>query len=462
MPRTLDDLEEHKRELVTTLDVLLAQGVSSTGLIRNLLAGLHYADLADVLDVLEPERAAAILGLLDPGTASDALAEMEEEPRGEIAEIVDPKTLATLVEEMDSDDAADVVGEMDAPLAAAVLEHVSAEERKDIRELLVHDEETAGGLMAAEFVVVDDVSTVDQAIEAVRYLAAEIEDIYYVYVVDDEEHLTGLVSLPDLLLNPGERRIRDIMDTDIVSAPVGMDQEEVARLVAQYDLAAIPVVDISGRLVGRITHDDIADVLEDEREEDIHRMAGVIGEEFHERSSLRVAARRLPWIVTSLVSALLASVIISLNHSLLESYIALAAFFPVITAIGGNIGLQSSTIVVRGLATGQMDLVHVGSRILKELRVGIAMGIACGLVVGLVSWLWMDEVALGLVVGLSMLTAITTAATMGALVPITFDRLKVDPALATGPFVTMSNDIIGLIIYFSLAGILLRAFGIVT
>jgi magnesium transporter len=461
MPRTLDDLEEHKRELVATLNVLLDQGETSTGLIRNLLAGLHHADLADVLDVLEPERAAAILSLLDPGTASETLAEMEEEPRGGIAEIVDPKTLATLVEEMDSDDAADVVGELDAPLAAAVLEHVAAHEREDIRELLVHDEETAGGLMAAEFVAVHDASTVDEAIEAIRYLAAEIEDIYYVYVVDDEEHLVGLVSLRDLLLNPGARRVRDIMDSQIVSAPVGMDQEEVARLVAQYDLAAIPVVDTEGRLVGRITHDDIADVLEEEREEDINRMAGVIGEEFHERSSLRVAARRLPWIVTSLVSALLASVIISLNHGLLQAYIALAAFFPVITAIGGNIGLQSSTIVVRGLATGQMDLVHVGGRIFKELRIGIAMGIACGLVVGVVSWLWMNELALGLVVGLSMLTAIATAATMGALVPITFDRLHVDPALATGPFVTMSNDIIGLIIYFSLAGVLLRAFGIV-
>jgi magnesium transporter len=461
MPRTIDDLEEHKRELVSTLNHLLDQGAEATGLIRNLLAGLHYADVADVLDVLEAERAIVILGMLDAETASDALSEMEDEPRSEIAERVDPRTLASLVEEMDSDDAADVVGDLDDHIAAAVLEHVAEEERADIQELLVHDEDTAGGLMAAEYVSVHDSSTIDQAIEAIRCAAEEIDDIFYVYVVDDAERLVGLVSLRDLLLTGGEHLIRDVMDRDTVSAPVWMDQEEVARLVSQYDLAAIPVVDGAGRLVGRITHDDIADVLEEEIEEDLHRMAGVLGEEFHERSSLRVAARRLPWIVTSLVSALLASVIISLNTGLLKAYVALAAFFPVITAIGGNIGLQSSTIVVRGLATGQMDLVHVGSRILKELRVGLVMGVACGLVVGLVSWLWVDEVALGLVVGISMLTAITVAATMGAIVPITFDRLQVDPALATGPFVTMSNDIIGLIIYFGLAGILLRSFGIV-
>ncbi len=462
MNRRRADLEGQKKELVGTFDRLLEEGEKGAGMIQNLVVDLHHADVADVLDVMEPADVARILVLLDNETASDILGEMEEGARTPVLELMPPHELAPLVEEMPTDDAADLVGDLRDEHVEAVLRHVAPEERREIRELLVHDEDTAGGLMESDFVAVRSDATVAEAIEAIRHAVEEVEFIYYVYVVAADGRLIGLLRLRDLLLSPGSRRVSEFMTTDIVSVPVTMDQEQVARQVQQYDLAAIPVVDERGMLVGRITHDDIADVLEEEVEEDLRLMAGVISEEFYERSSLRVAARRLPWIVTSLISALLASVIISLNTGLLRAYVALAAFFPVITAIGGNIGLQSSTIVVRGLATGQMDLVHVGGRIFKELRVGLAMGIACGVVVGLVSWIWMDEMALGLVVGLSMLTAITVAATMGALVPITFDRLRVDPALATGPFVTMSNDIIGLIIYFGLAGILLRFFGIIS
>ena len=461
MRRTLEDLEEHKRELVTTLHHLVTQGPQATGLIRNLLTGLHYADVADVLDVLDTEEAANILGTLPEETASDVLAEMDDTSRARLMAVVDPKEIASLVEEMPSDDAADVVADMHEELAEEVLQHVAPEEREEIEELLEHAEDTAGGRMAAEFVAVPETSTVVEAIEAIRQAVEETEEIYYVYVVDDQGRLTGLLSLRDLLLSPSARLVGDLMKTEVVSAPVTMDQEDVAHLVQQYDLAAIPVVDDAGVLVGRVTHDDIADVLKEESEEDFRRMAGVSEESFHERSSLRLAGSRLPWIITSLVSALLATAIISANRDLIEAYVALAFFFPVITAIGGNIGLQSSTVVVRGLATGQLDLVHISRRILKELRVGLAMGVICGVAVGVVAWFWVDQYALGIVVGLSMLTAITVAATMGAIVPITLERLKADPAIATGPFVTMSNDILGLLIYFALAGILLKSLGVV-
>jgi magnesium transporter len=459
MPRTIDDLEEHKRELVSTLNHLLDQGAEATGLIRNLLAGLHYADVADVLDVLESERAAVILGMLDAETASDALSEMEEEPRGEIAEHVDPRTLATLVEEMDSDDAADVVGDLEDHIAAAVLEHVAEEERADIRELLVHDEDTAGGLMAAEFVSVHDSSSIDEAIEAIRHAAEEIDDIYYVYAVDDDGRLIGLVSLRDLLLAGGSRLVKDVMDRDIVSAPVWMDQEEVARLVSQYDLAAIPVVDGAGRLVGRITHDDIADVLEEESEEDFRRLAGVAESSILERSSLRLAGTRLPWLLVSMLGALVAGMVIHHNESLIEQLAVIAAFIPVIIAVAGSTGLQTSIVVVRGLATGQADLLRIGSTVLKEVRVGLLIGVVCGVLIGPISWLWIGSPVIGLVVGLSMASAIVVAATLGAVIPLTLDRLNADPALATGPFITMSNDIIGLLIYFGFAGYLLQAFG---
>jgi len=458
--RTLEDLEEHKRELVGTLDRLLEQGEQGEGLIRNLLVDLHPADIADVLDVMDSEDAALVLGLLDLETASDILAEMEEASRVPLIEHVDPRELATLVEEMPTDDAADLVGDLDEEAAEEVLSHVAPQEREEIKELLVHEEDTAGGLMETDFVAVDHGSTVDEAIEAIRRAAEEVESMFYVYVVDADGTLKGLVRLRDLLLSPGTRRVAEFMKSDVVSVPVNMDQEDVARQVQQYDLAAIPVVDDGGTLVGRITHDDIADVLEDEVEEDLRRIAGVGGEDLIERSSIRAAGSRLPWVFMGLISALVAGIIIDSHERILEEYIVLAIFLPVVMAIGGSIGLQSSTIVVRGLATGQADLINTGHRIFKELRVGLVLGISCGLTVGLIAWIWKGMIVLGVIVGFSMLTAILVAATLGALVPVVLDRLNADPALASGPFMTMSNDIIGLLIYFALATILLQTFGI--
>lgn len=458
--RALEDLEEHKRELVSTLDRLLEQGEEGDGMIRNLLIELHHADIADVLDVMDSEDAARVLHLLDSETASDILAEMEEAARGPLLELVDPRELATLLEEMPSDDAADLVGELDEEAAEEVLSHVAPEERQEIRELLVYEEDSAGGRMESDFVAVDKEATVNEAIEAIRRAVEEVEFVYYVYVVDTAGRLTGLLRLRDLMLSPASLKVVSLMDSDVVSVPVDMDQEDVARMVQQYDLAAIPVVDDRGILVGRITHDDIADVLEEEREEDLRMMAGIGDEDLIESSSLRVAGSRLPWILFGLVSAMVAGIIIDNHRNLLEEYLVLAIFLPVVMAIGGSIGLQSSTIVVRGLATGQADLINVGTRIFKELRVGLVMGITCGVVVGVIAWIWKNEAVLGLTVGLSMLTAIILAATLGAVVPVVLDKLKADPALASGPFMTMSNDIIGLLIYFALASYLLHAFGI--
>jgi magnesium transporter len=458
--RHTEDLEEYKRELVGTLDRLLEQGEQGEGMIRNLLVDLHHADIADVLDVLDSEDAASVLTLLELETASDILAEMEEASRIPVVEHVDPRELATLVEDMPTDDAADLVGDLDEEAAREVLSLVAPEEREEIRELLEYGEDTAGGRMESDFVAVNQDSTVDQAIEAIRRAVEEVESIYYVYVTDTSGVLKGLLRLRDLLISPGSRQIAEFMKTDVISVPLEMDQEDVARQVRQYDLAAIPVVDDGGRLVGRITHDDIAEVFEEEIDEDLRRMAGVGDEDLIERSSIRVAGSRLPWIFIGLISALVAGIIIDRHETILEEYIVLAVFLPVVMAIGGSIGLQSSTIVVRGLATGQADLINTGNRILKELRVGLVLGISCGVVVGLIAWIWKDEIVLGFIVGLSMLAAILVAATLGAVVPVVLDRFKADPALASGPFMTMSNDIIGLLIYFALATVLLHTFGV--
>ncbi|MFC1544291.1 magnesium transporter [Gemmatimonadota bacterium] len=461
MRRSLESLEEHKRELVATLHHLLGQGEGARGLVLNLVTGFHAADIADILDVLEPDEAAKVLSLLDEETASDALTEMEDAARTAVMEQVAPHDIASLVEAMESDDAADVVADLPEERVQEVLKHVAEEDREEIEELLVHEEDTAGGLMAAEFVAVPESASVTEAIEAIRQAVEETEAIYYVYVVDERGRLTGLLSLRDLLLAPSARHVNDFMSSEVVSVPVDMDQEDVAHLVQQYDLAAIPVVDAEGRLVGRVTHDDIADVLEEESEEDFRRLAGVSEGFFHERSSLRIAGSRLPWLMVSVFGALVAALVIHRNEDLIRQLTAIAAFIPVIIAVAGSTGLQSSIVVVRGLATGQADLVHIGRTVFREIRVGLIIGIVCGLLVGAVSWLTLRQPEMGLVVGLSMLSAIAVAATMGAAVPLTLDRLKADPALATGPFITMTNDIVGLLIYFGFAGTLLRAFGLI-
>jgi len=238
-----------------------------------------------------------------------------------------------------------------------------------------------------------------------------------------------------------------------------MDQEEVAALVERYDLTSLPVVDRMGRLVGRITVDDVVDVIVDEASEDISKMAGTTDEEIRQDSALRIAGIRLPWIVISLISGILSGTIISQFRSTLGSLLALAFFIPVITAMGGNIGIQSSAIVVRGLATGEIGLFRIAQRLLREVRIGLIMGVMCGVVVGMVALIWQDHPVLGLIVGSAMVVAITVAATMGALVPLLFKKLNIDPAIATGPFVTMSNDIVGLFIYFGMAFLLLRLLG---
>jgi magnesium transporter len=233
----------------------------------------------------------------------------------------------------------------------------------------------------------------------------------------------------------------------------------VAALVEKYDLASVPVVDRLGRLVGRITVDDIVDVIVDEASEDISKMAGTTDQEIRQDSALRIASLRLPWIIISLVGGILSGTIISHYRGTLGSLLALVFFIPVITAMGGNIGIQSSTIVVRGLATGEIGLFHIARRILRELRIGLLMGLICGGIVGLVASVWQGNPLLGVIVGSAMLSAITVAATMGALVPILFKKINIDPAIATGPFVTMTNDIVGLFIYFGLAVTLLKLLG---
>jgi len=424
-----------------------------------LIEDRHPVEIAEIIDHLEENKKRYLFQLLDLKLAADALQEVSDLSRDQILGEMEVSRLAEIVDQMASDDAADIVGELPSKRAEELMSLIGAEQAQELRQLLRYDEESAGGIMTKEFVSVPEDATVQEAIDQIRTTVDHGEAVYAIYVTDKRGVLVGVFALPQLVLNRPEEKVSQIMNADVVSVPTDMDQEEVAGVVEKYDLASVPVVDRVGRLVGRITVDDVVDVIMDEASEDISKMAGTTDQEIRQDSALRIASLRLPWIIISLLGGIISGTIISHFRIALGSLLALAFFIPVITAMGGNIGIQSSAIVVRGLATGEIGLLRVARRLFREARIGLLMGVICGGTVGLVAFVWQGNPLLGVIVGSAMLSAITVAATMGALVPLLFKKINIDPAIATGPFVTMTNDIVGLFIYFGLAVVLLKLLG---
>jgi magnesium transporter len=309
--------------------------------------------------------------------------------------------------------------------------------------------------MSTEFFCLPEDTTVQQAIDALQQ-AKDVEMVFYLYVVDRHNHLVGVLSLRQLLMVSPSKCLKDIMVTDVISVRTDKDQEEVAQLVARYNILAVPVVDEWNKLVGLITVDDIIDVLREEATEDIYKMVGASEEELlYGDKSFKVARLRLPWLITNLFGGIITGYLMWRFKLTLEAVIALITFIPVITGMGGNVGGQSATIVVRGFATGAIDFSCLRKVFLKELRVGIIMGMVCGLTVGLVAYLWHHNIYLGMVVGLAMVSAMTVAATMGVMAPSFFKRVGIDPAIASSPFVQTANDITGILIYFGTATLFL-------
>lgn len=416
----------------------------------------HPADTATVLDRADDPDKAWLFSLLGKEQAPDVLAEVEEETARRILEELDAKRLSGIIAELESDEAADIIGGLPPAKREEVLQRVSPQQRTELRQLLRYGEETAGGIMATEYVAVGDEVTADEAIEQIRTQADEVEEIYNVYVLDKNGRLVGHLPLKKLFLCGGNTKVSKIMDPEVVKITTDMDQEEVANIFSKYDFVAVPVVDERGQLVGRITVDDVLDVMEEEFTEDMYKMAGSDGEELLRSSPFRVARIRLPWLIICLFGGMISASVISFFSGTLQQVIALVAFIPVIMAMGGNIGIQSSTITVRGIATGRIDLSHRKRLLFREIGIGALMGIACGTIVGLLAALSYAEYTLALVVGTAMFSAITVSATIGVLMPLIFRYLKIDPAVAAGPFITTINDIVGLGIYFLLATLMLR------
>jgi magnesium transporter len=411
---------------------------------------LHPADLADVVEHLEDDERLSIFQILPPGVASEVLIEISTPIQESLTHELDDRALSHILNELNSDDAADIFSHLPQERAESMLGLVQPEVAEELKKLIRYETDTAGGIMALEFVSVSANSTIREAIETIRKKREEVENLYYVWVVDDSGKLVGVVSIKDLVLEPRDKKIGDIMNPDVISVDANTDQEEVARIVRQYDLVNVPVVNGHHRLIGRITHDDIIDVIEEEASEDISLMGGVIDQEIAEESALKMSRARLPWLLLGLLGGVLSAFVISHFHTSIEKILALSFFIPVIMGMGGNTGTQAATVVIRGLATGDISIVRTGKRLLTELWVALINGVLCGVLLGLIVALWLSDRHLGLGVGLSLISVILFSGSFGAFVPFALKKFNIDPALAAGPFITTSNDILGLVIYLTM------------
>ena len=415
------------------------------------------ADVADLLRRVDEETQEFLFGLLDETQAADALVESDIPTLHAIVEELEPQILSDIVEEMEPDDAADVLGDLNDEDAAEVLTLMASEQAQEVQELLVHEEDTGGGLMTPDFVLVHKSATVGDAIQALRD-DEDTSDHYYVFVVDDEMRPVGTISIHRLVRAQPDQAVEQVMDGDVITVAYQTDQEEIARMFERYDFMAMPVVDENGRLVGRITADDVMDVIQEENAEDFYKMEGTNQDEVARPSILGIARSRMPWLLIGMGGSLLAGGVIESFKMTLAEVFTLAAFLPVIMAMGGSSGLQACTVTVRGLVTGQVSTGLVLRTVLREVATAVLIGAVCGAGASLVAYVWFGETLVGICVGVSMLLVICLSVFIGVSAPLIFHRFGIDPAVASGPFITISNDILGVSIYLGLATTLLHYF----
>ncbi|MEM7789238.1 MAG: magnesium transporter [Bacteroidota bacterium] len=446
-PLVVDD------ELVDNVGALVEAG--QQGMVLNLVADLRPADVATLLQHLPDEPARRAYRWLPDALASLVLPELESAERTDILDGLSTPRLVEILDRLDTDDQADVLADVDEEQVDDVL--VQLEDAQDVEALLSYGEDTAGGLMATEVVAVPVAATVAEATEAVRANAEAVDPVFAVFAVDDEGRLEGVVSIKRLLLSPAAALVADIAEADPVAVEPDLDQEEVARIMERYDLIALPVVSAGRRLLGRITIDDVVDVIRDEAEEDLQRAVGITGEEELSSSVFAVSRGRLVWLLLGLVGAYVSGLVIVGFEDALQVSPVLALFIPIVMAMAGNAGIQSSAIAVQGLASGDLWTSDLARRIGKELGVSLLNGVVLALALALiviVSGFGRDTPLLALTAGIALLIVIVLSTLVGATVPLVLDRVGIDPALAMGPFIMVSNDILGLTVFFLVATLL--------
>lgn len=440
--------------LVESIKRLLRR--NATTHLRKIVNKTHAADLSLVFRSLSLSNQHKLFNMIEDTEQKGILfSELDKDTFLDFIEGIELDEIVNILEYMPNDDVTDLIGRLPEEKSDTILEKMKKEDSEQVEGLLRYGDDTAGGIMVPDFIALKEDTTAKEAIESLQKEHLDVEMPFYLYVIDEYGKLVGVSSLRQLVVVPPETPLKDFMATDVVSVQTDMDQEEVAKIVARYDILAVPVVDESNRLVGIVTVDDVIDIFRQEATEDILKMAGV-GEEFVETKSVLKSTRiRLPWLFASCVGGIIAFLIISRFEGSLSRLAYLAAFIPVIMGMGGNIGTQSSTIVVRGLATGRLNIRDIWVVVFKELTIGFILGLVYGFFIGTVAQVRYNTEALAVSVGLALICSMSVAALVGSLVPMVFARINIDPAVATGPFVTTAIDIISVFFYFKIATTLL-------
>lgn len=442
------------REFIVQIEQLIRENRAQE--LETLLQDIHFADIAEIMEELDDNEASFIFKALDSEKTAEILLELDEEVREKILRSLSAKEIAEELDELDTDDAADIIAELPQSKKEEVISELEdVEHAKDIVDLLRYDEDTAGGLMGKELVKVNENWNVLTCVKEMRQQAEHVTRVHSIYVVDDEDRLKGRLSLKDLLTTSTKTPISDVYIKKVDYVKVDTPDVEVARIMQKYDLEAIPVVDEMGRLVGRITIDDIVDVIKEEADKDYQLAAGISQDVEADDSIWDLTKARLPWLVLALLGGFISVKVLGIFEPAMESHKALFFFTPLIAAMGGNVGVQSSAIIVQGLANNAISG-SIAQRLLKELSLSLLNGLILALILFLGSHFLLGfEMEIGEVVAIALVTVIIIASLNGTFIPIILNKYGIDPALATGPFITTSNDILGILIYFSIAKMIL-------
>jgi magnesium transporter len=419
-----------------------------------LIKKTHPADIAWVFRHLNPEERKNVFNIVaQTKLVGEVLSELDQAIMIELVQQLTPKFMVTVIDKMASDDAADILEALPVDLLDEIRQLMAKDDRREVDDLLQYDSESAGGLMSPDFMALNEEMSVGDAVKLIQEKSEKLEMVFYLYIVREGNFLSGVLSLRELLMHPPYRLLKNIMNPKVIAVSSETDQEEVAHIVSRYNILAVPVVDSSYHLVGIVTVDDVIDVIRQEATEDFFQMAGAgKDDEILLKSTFSNALTRAPWLFASWIGGVFSIIIITHFQYELQKVLALAFFMPIIAGMGGNIATQSSTIIVRGIATGRVNLQEISRIIFKEIRVGAILGTLYGCLIGAVAYVgYPDTARLGFVVGLSMVFVMILAATVGSIVPLTLKKLNIDAAVATGPFVTTSIDIIGVFAFFSIA-----------
>ena len=411
-------------------------------------------DVAEILGEFSEEEKLRVFNLLEYESAAVVLDDTDPQTRLQILKKVQDEKLAKVLDEMPPDEIADVVEEVPEDEREDILDLMEEEDAEEIEEILSYPEDSAARVMNPDFISVSEDKDIEDAISHVRSLEIDGE-VFYIYVADDDMHLKGVVPIPKLLTAPKGTKIKDIA-REVHSVGADEDQEKAALIMKKYDLMSLPVVDKEDVLIGRITADDIIDVMDEEHGEDISKMAGTMEEEQGTETTFKATQNRLPWLITCMLGSIITGLVIRMFNVTITETIALVSFIPVITATGGNSGVQASTVVVREIALGSMNFSRVGEEVWRQFKIALGLGVTCFVILTLLANLWMRNSMVGWIVGGSIFAVVVWSNFVGVMTPVIFHKIKIDPAIASGPFITTFNDIVGVLIYLSIAASLLK------